>query len=234
MTHQSVRIRAKLQSSVRLGVVPVHLDALLWHALHLKHGDPQLAIEALPDILSQHEGVYQASCMAFGTYPDTLVIATQTATLGVMRSDSDLLANFIHPTRKNGQYSKLQVDGGPYKNRLTKHQTHYAPEVVWDAVGDPEAICALLNFYVLAVGLEANRGFGAVRHFTWEAKTCDESWIDGNGNLTRVLPERMAGELLQITPNATQRLTSDTTPPYRNLEPEPCIAPVRVRRILLD
>lgn len=233
-THRPVRIRAKLQSSVRLGTVPVHLDALIWHALFLKHGDPETAAHELPTVLAQHEGIYQASCMGFGIYPNAEnLIATQTATLGVMRQDSDLLAEFIHPTRKDGGYRKLMVEGGPYKNRLTKYKTHYAPEVVWDARGAPDAICDLLNFYVLAVGLEANRGFGAVNHFTWEPKTSDESWADANGNLTRVLPTRIAHTLLQEPADATRHLISATQPPYRNLNTEPCIAPVRVRRIPL-
>ncbi|KXS55436.1 MAG: hypothetical protein AWU57_215 [Marinobacter sp. T13-3] len=235
MTHQPIRIRAPLRSSLRLGRIPVHLDALLWHALFLKTGDPDAASERLPTLLAQDQGVYRASAMAFGIYPNQApVIATQTATVGTMRKDTDLLPELMHPNGRKGKYSKLQVEGGPYKNRLTKYPTHHAPEVVWDAVGDGDAICHLLNFYVLAVGLEANRGFGAVGTFQWDAMNEDHSWRTAEGDLARVLPESIAAEVTGTTPDATRKLLSTLTPPYqRDNMTEPSVAPVRVRRIEL-
>src|SRR5690554_7431432 len=117
MTHQHFRVRAPLYTSVRLGRFPVSLDGLLWHCLFLQTGDPDAALSRLPDILSVREGVFRASSLRFGVYPTSLLIATQTPTTGTMRPDTDLLPEQFHPTGAKGKYTRLVVDGGPYKNR---------------------------------------------------------------------------------------------------------------------
>lgn len=235
MTHSCIRIRTPLRTSVRLGRFPVSLDGLLWHALFLRTGDPDKARDQLGDLLSVDQGVFRASFMGFGTYKNERpLIATQTPTLGIMRPGTDLRSDQFHPTGLKGFYKNLQVLGGPMKNRLEHHRTYHAPEVYWDAVGDPEAICQLLNFYVLAVGLEANRGFGSVGTFQWEALAEDSSWLAEPGLLARVLPERLAKPLLQEDFRQSKPVMAQATPPYRSGATEACLMPPRIRRTTLN
>ena len=232
MTHTPIRIRAELHTSVRLGKIPVHLDALLWHALFLKTGCPESASDQLPSLLAESEGVYRASSLGFGTYPNERpVIATQMVTLGVMRQDTDMIPELMHPTGRKEKYSKIQIEGGPYKNRLTKYPTHHAPEIFWDAIGDGVAIGKLLNFYVLAVGLEANRGFGSVGEFQIEELKHDHSWVTETGELARVLPYRIIENLKSVQVDTTQRIVGRAKPPYHHQNNlETCVTPARVRK----
>lgn len=234
ITHQPARIRVELQTSLRMGRFPVALDGLLWHALFLKTGCPDAALEKLAGLVSSEQGVFRASAMAFGIYNGSKhLIATHNTTVGTMRSDSDLQPEQFHPTGRRRTYPKLQIEGGPYRNRLNRYQTYYAPEVCWDAIADAETVCDLLNFFVQGIGLEANRGFGAVSRFRWEPMDTDSSWKDANQTLTRVLPEPLARQILDKPINERDRTLAQTTPPYRNTAMEPCVAPPRIRQFKL-
>lgn len=187
----------------------------------------------LGDLLEEEGGTFKASSMAFGIYEDSRVIATTHSTVGAMRSSSDLSSDMFKPNSRNGRYSRLQVEGGPFRNRIASHETYYAPEVLWHAVGDGDAICELLNFYVLAVGQEANRGFGSVGPFSWEVADEDRSWIDSDGRPARVLPVKLFQDLGGDV-NQYEVLMAQPYPPYRNGESIECIPPARVRRQLLS
>lgn len=231
MTHQPIRIRTQLHTSVKLGRFPVSLDGLLWHTLFLRAGNQEQAKVGLKALLAEDQGIFRASSMGFGVYPNERpLIATQTPTIGVMRPDTDLLPEQFHPTGKKGKYTKLLVEGGPYKNRLNKHKTYHAPEVYWDAVGDGDAICDLLNFYVISIGLEANRGFGSVGRFRWEVMEHDLSWQVDGATLARVLPEYIANNILDCDIDDRLRVMAQTTPPYRMNALTPCVMPPVIRR----
>ncbi len=234
MSGQSFRIRVPLNTSLRLGRLPVSLDGLLWHCLFLKTGDPDRAREALSALLSQDQGVYRASALRFGVYPGgKTLIATQTPMVGVMR-EHDLLKEQFHPTGRKGAYTRLVVNGGPFKNRLNKYETYHAPELTWDAVGnDPDQVCRLLNFYVQAVGFEANRGFGSVGSFRWESLPEDTSWLDEEGQAARVLPVPLWEQVSGEPSDTVQTIMAQTTPPYWGESDTLCVAPPRVRRIQL-
>lgn len=219
---------------MRIGQFPVNLDGLLWHALFMKTGDPDKAIAHLKQILEQESGVFRASSMGFLTHYENrgALIATRVSRTGTMRSDTDLLPNQFHPTGRNGNYTKLQVEGGPYKNRLTKHDTYHAPGIYWDAVGDGDTICTLLNFYVFAIGLDANQGFGSVGPFSWEEMQTDSSWQADSHTVARVLPVYIAKEFLGEEDIPLDRLVmAQVYPPYRRGKNELCVAPPRVRRL---
>jgi hypothetical protein len=210
------------------------LEGLLWHACFLRASEEGAATDALADLIAHENGVFKASGLAFGVRPDHRIIATTTATVGTMRSEADLGRDKFHPTGRNGKYTKLQVEGGPYKNRLAKHDTLYAPEVVWDAVGNGDDICRLLNFFITNVGQEASRGFGSVGRFQWSPLENDFSWKAEDGQLARILPvsiyRRDFGE-----PLPHQRVAAQTRPPYRQGHPTvESVAPARVRRIVIQ
>lgn len=237
MNHEPIRIRALLRTSIYPGRHPVNLDALLWHACSLKTGHAkavhaEAALEKLNTLIDQANGVFRTSSMAFGVYTSKqTLIATQTTTVGIMRPDTDLQKHWMHPTGRKGKYSKLQVEGGPYKNRLNTAQTYFAPEVFWDAVGNGPAICELLNFYVLAIGRDANRGFGSVGFFTWEPRSQDTSWVTQDRQLARILPETVANDVLpdDMTRN-TPKAEAEARPPYRQQRLVPCFLPIPIRR----
>jgi hypothetical protein len=236
MKFEPARIRAPLLTPIRLGQIPVGLDKLLWHSLFLRMGEEQGALKQLDSLLDRQGQLFRASTLRFGTYPDNTLIATTTTTLGVMIPEKDLDPTLFHWKKWGGKYTKIVINGGPYKNRLTKNATHYAPEVTWDVVGDAKRICQLLNFYVTAVGRDANRGLGAVGRFSSEPLHQDTSWFDETGQLARVLPASIVEEKTKIRPPQTSLIQGCLTPPYRGPDStvsEPCVAPARVRKIRL-
>ena len=230
---QAIRIRAPLQCGMRVGRFPVALDGLLWHSLFLKTGSEARALRGLCEYLSKTESVFRASALLFGVSRSQRLIATQWATVGAMRPGVDLSPDQFHPTGRKGKYTKVQVEGGPYKNRLTTHDTYHAPEVLWYAHGDGEGICKLLNFYVQGVGLDAQRGCGSVGRFSWESMEEDFSLVDAQGAPARIIPVSLYDSLIG---RATGRLTiqAQTEPPYRNNPTVECVAPERIRRVILN
>jgi len=236
MKFEPARIRAPLLTPIRLGQIPVGLDKLLWHSLFLKTGDEQSAVRQLDSLLDREGQIFRASTLRFGTYRNNPLIATTTATVGVMMPEKDLDPAMFHWKKRAGHYQKLVLDGGPYKNRLAKNDTHFAPEVTWDVVGDAKRICQLLNFYVTAVGRDANRGLGAVGRFSSEPLDHDTSWFDETGKPARVLPATIVEERTTIRTPQSSLIQGCLMPPYRGPEStvtEPCVAPARVRKIRL-
>jgi len=236
MSHTSFRIRAPLLTSIKLGQFPVALDKLLWHCLFLRHGDQARAREELDRLLSREGQVFFASTMRFGTYSGAPLIATSTPTVGVMRAESDLSPNQFHWKKRGGKWTKILLDGGPYKNRLSKSQTYFAPELTWDAVGDGRKVASLLNYFVTGVGLDANRGFGAVKGFDLEETDQDTSLFDEEGGVARVMPVSMYEKRTSKSPHPDDLVHGCLMPPYRGQDStieEMCVAPERVRRVRL-
>jgi hypothetical protein len=206
---------------------------LLWHCLFLQSGDADTAAAKLSDVLGSKDGVFQASTLRFGTYANAPLIATQTPIVGSLSQHTDLLKEQFHPNGRAGKYSRLVLNGGPFKDRLEKHNTYHAPEVTWDGIGNPTLAADLLNFFVHSVGLEANRGFGSVGRFTWETLETDTSWIDEDGKPARVLPETAWSTIAPEGGAEPVRAPAQCIPPYRNEKNLPCVIPERIRRIRL-
>lgn len=236
MNHKSFRIRAQLLTPVRLGQFPVALDKLLWHCLFLRYGDEARARDELDSLLHREGRVFFASTLRFGTYNGSPLVATKSATVGAMRAEADLDPSQFHWKKRGDKWAKIQLEGGPYKNRLAKFETYFAPELVWDAVGNGERVSSLLNYFVTGIGLDANRGFGAVKGFSAVSLEQDYSLFDEEGQVARVIPASMYEKQTKKKADPADLIRGCLVPPFRGLqatEEELCIAPERVRRVRL-
>lgn len=235
MKKVNFRVRAKLKTPMKIGQYPVSLDGLLWHCLFLKTGCESSASKKLAEIIDSKSGVFKASALRFGIYPSKPVIARTESITGSMRQETDLAPDQFYMNKRGGKYPRITQEGGPYKARLEHHKMHHAPEVTWDAVGDPIEACKLLNFYVHAVGVNSNRGMGSVGTFWFEKIDSDTSWVDEENQLARVLPIKLFEEcggdkkVLFMEVNSAQK-----APPHRKIKAEQCAIPARVRRIRLQ
>ena len=161
------RLKAKLRTPVILGKNPVNLAGLLYHCCLLHTCEEDKAAELLCLLLDQSHGVYHGSNMVFAVSFESPLIATTISTSGQMRTGHDLSPDKIKPNGARGAYSKVQVEGGPYKNRIENHPSYSCKEVYFYGKGDAEKVFYLVNYYVNALGMYANLGIsGAIEY--WE------------------------------------------------------------------
>ena len=221
----------------------LRLDGLLWHCLFAHYGDPEKAVDALPDFLETTPGgYYKASTLAFATQGATLkpgysegiidnVVAVNRATTGIMRSGSDLSPELFAPNSSNGKrYVKVQVKGGPYKNRLDTHPCLHADKVLFHGVGEGNKIADLIDFYIPALGVNANIGFGTIGAVSCRPTANDYSLIDHKGRPARPLP---VSDYQALSERPAQQGPAILNPPFRDQSEVLCALPERVRKFQL-
>ena len=229
----------ELKSPLLVGKNSVRLDGLLWHCLFLHYHNPSWAQDALSEFLkmSEHRKYYHASSMQFGVLGNLQtesglvydnLVATQRATVGVMRQGSDLSPQLFKPNGRNGKYSKLNLGGIPYKSRLVKHSTHYSRYVVFHGVGKGEEIADLISFYVPAIGVNASMGFGTIGKVFVKEIESDLSIIGSDGVIARSVPVDDPMVQSVISPRIDKAIL---IPPFRNQEPVLCVVPERIRKL---
>lgn len=233
------QIVIELKSPIVVGKNSVCLDGLLWHCLYMHLHNPDLAKDALSQYLklSKDGNYYHASSMQFGYLGEVRVqdgyvydnlIATQRATVGVMRQGKDLSPTLFKPNGRNGKYTKLNLGGIPYKNRLVKHSAYFSRYVVFHGLGHGKQIAELIQFYVPALGVNASIGFGTIGKLYVKELATDLSIIGVDGKPARAIP---------LNDTVVQNIDSPRIenailiPPFRNQETVPCVIPDRVRKL---
>lgn len=225
-------IKIRLLTPMIVTRYPVTLDSLLWHTLFLHYHNEQTATDHLSDYLHQTDGVYHASSLYFGVTPQQTLIACNYVTVGVMRPGKDLHPDLFKPTAKNGEkYTNVIVEGGHYRNRIGKHNAYYAPYLVFYGNGNSENIAAMFEYYLLAIGKEANRGVGQIGAINVKEINVDRSHLDEKGHVSRPLPVDLYTKLTGDIPVQTQDLAM--IPPYRTHSRQACIVPERIQKIIL-
>lgn len=239
-------LRIQLRTPMELGRYSVRLDGLLWHTLYLHLGCPVKAQEALSDYLADVKNdfgqrYYKASSMAFGlmgilnTGKQEVVeslLAVTRAKVGVMRDGSDLSPERFKPNGGAGKrYKRVVTDGGAYKARLNKNPAYFANHIVFYGVGKGDEIADLMQFYVGAVGVNANSGSGTIGDISAFNVENDFSLVDQFGLPARPLPTT------DYTPKNGKDIPIEDCiliPPFREQTLHTCYVPERIRKIQLS
>ncbi|MNG45800.1 hypothetical protein D3C79_36400 [compost metagenome] len=133
------------------------LDGVLFEALSKRY--PEQSDEQLRNTMLNHLayhqdwGVYHASSAAIGIDDDNGLVASS-----YTRNDSllnKLSTDLFSPNKRGGKYSKVNLSGGPTKQRLVSRPAYAVPYVAFDGFGDPWSIKTLLETYVLGIGYDA-------------------------------------------------------------------------------
>lgn len=241
-------LTVELKSPLVFGHNPIRLDGLLWHCLFLECGCPDKAKERLADYLAFNGRIYHASSAGLGVIRQPMLLddggdnqaelvpdvhALNRTAIGSMGTESDLNEMSFLPNgvRKNQPYIKVMVEGGPYINRLNTFKAYWANALVFHGAGQGGAIADLLGFYLSAVGVNANIGFGTIGKVKAKAIPNDLSLIGANGQVARPLPIDSA-----VQPTDPKKHTikpAILTPPFRDQEPVNCYLPSHVRTFQL-
>lgn len=244
MAMNPFRLTIELNTPMQVGKYSPRLDGLLWHTLFSHLGCPVRAVHSLSDFLqitgSSGNEYFKASGMYFATVkpqPGQKVIDSlvghKTAKPGVMRPGIDLSPNNFKPTGKRGNsYTKVQVLGGPYKNRLDSKLTYYASHVVFDGVGKGEEIADLIRFYIPAIGVNANNGAGTIGDIYHSQLPVDTSLVDASGLPARPIPIEDFSALSDAPISRTGEAI--LVPPFRDQKSVNCVLPERIRKTVIS
>lgn len=231
MTHSHVafRLALRLRSPVVLTDFAPTLDALIYEALSQQSpaASRQELLDEIQEYLSFHAelGVFHGSSMRFGLTPEHGLLAASYTRVDGM-TDSKLNSAMIGPTGRNGRYSRIVLAGGPTKKRLRSMPAYTAPFAIFDGYGSPWRIKALLEFYVMGVGYDAqNVQMGAFDQVTVVLLDEDVS-IMNSGAASRPLPAScgLTGEPGE----------SPLQPPYYQKDKAKIVAPTKVRADMLE
>lgn len=218
------RLKASLRSPIIVGKNPVNLAGLLYHCCLLHTCDEKNAADLLASLLLKSHGVYHASNMVFGVSFDSPLIATTISTSGQMRPGCDLSPDKVKPNGSKGTYSKVQVEGGPYKNRIEKHQSYSAQEVYFYGNGEADRAFELVNYYVNSLGMYSNLGIsGAIEHWEVNEMNDDHSFFMPNFKNTdeKILINRLPTHALQSS-KWKKQICNLTPPFYKQDNEEEC------------
>ncbi len=225
--HEPFRMVMKIGSPVILKSHPPSLDALLYAAMSAHWGSEVNVLEKMKDLLrwDAEGGFFHASSMRF--------VVTNKATLtaaNAYRTDhikNKLTSEMIAPNGQSDTYSRVVVEGGPYKTRMTQRNAYCAPYVMFDGNGDREQVTALLNYYLCGVGYDAqNNAQGEVIDIESFDMGIDTS-ISLNGQANRCIPVEHA-HIKNIT---GQQGLNRIVPPYYQGDLVAVVMPDRVRTI---
>jgi hypothetical protein len=226
----SFKLRAKLKSPVVIGKRSPNLAGILFHVCFLHTGCELKAGVMLATLIKQTDGVFHASDMMFGVTLQQNLIATSYATVGVMNTTSDLTPCQIKPNGQRGTYAKVQVEGGPTKSRLKKHDAYYANSVVFHAYGDHQKIVKLLNYYMPSVGLFAN---GSVEDWFAIELDDDQSFYFKNHASDVIQINRVpVNGSLDKRLNDISEVAALAPPFYKAAQHVECVMPNRINKIL--
>ncbi|GAA4648604.1 hypothetical protein GCM10023116_08730 [Kistimonas scapharcae] len=223
-------------SPVTLRRHALHLDGLL-SALCFRHtGCPEKALGMLKELLLWNEhGFYHASAMAFGVTPEQTITAQTRHSVGRMRHGTLLHESLLAPIKINRHgenvYRKVNINGGPERNRLNRWNACHAPYLVFHGVGDVDHIGALTAFYCSRVGVNSNAGSGTVQGVYARAIDDDLSCIDGGGGVARNLPVSWFNDNGINIPVARTRYLPVTAPYWSNHNACKAVEAVPVEKI---
>lgn len=183
-----VRILLTIASPIELPKFPIHLDALLYWALH------ELGMDSkkLDEILKQTDGIYHASALRNIRTPTTpLVAATNShvTTSNWPEYDGALMEKYLSRkgVEKLREVKKILLKTGTYRRKVSIQNALKVAQVEFHAVGNPELIQWLLESLGF-IGLANKQGFGEISSVWIEEIEHDLSWFDEEGKLARILP----------------------------------------------
>ena len=226
MNMRPFRILMKIGSPIVLKTYPPSLDGLLYSALEAHYGRRGDLIEKMKAQLTWNEaGFFHASSMRFVVTNKTTLSATTVHRTDYMKNK--ISSGMVAPTGHQGSYSKVTVQGGPYKTRLTQRNAYCAPYVTFDGHGDSKAVTELLSYYLCGVGYDAqNNGQGEVTDIITFDTDADLS-ISTNAVANRSLPEPYAKSIGITGMQGYNRII----PPYYQGDPIEVVMPEHVRTI---
>ncbi|ELX1985396.1 hypothetical protein ONI83_004836 [Escherichia coli] len=206
------------------GIAP-SLDGMLYEALSQALGtdDPLIIRTRLREILlfSKELGVFHASSLTFGITPEQGINAVSSIRCDRF-NDEKLSSSMFRPRSWAGKFTRIQLEGGPTKQRLTERPAYAAPYYVFDFVGDRDLVLTLLTIARVGVGYDflsaANGEFTDVRIISLDK---DTSINAGENRAARPVPVS-AG--LQGIPGR-----SPLVPPYFTGEKANVFLPAPVR-----
>lgn len=234
----------ELKTPIVLGSHPTRLDGLVWHCLYLETGCPEKAKDLMKEYLCLGVDIYHASSLAFAVKmtkqqvrlgeesgdhasKEHALIALTRSTIGSMRAN-DLDSRFFKPFggRNGDTYPNLMVSGGPYLTRLREHKAYWSDGLVFHGYGEGNRIASLLEFYLGAVGVNANIGFGTIGSVSSTDIDDDLSVVGSDRKPARPVPVNhpCVGELDK---GAIEEAI--LTPPFRHTHSAQCYMPDRVR-----
>ncbi len=229
-TFQAFRLALPLKTPVVLTDFAPTLDALVYEALSQR--SPAASREELLQEMrtylqfNEQYGVFHASAMRFGlTLQRGLTAATYVRT--DRHTPEKLSSEMFAPNGARGKYTRLQLAGGPTKNRLREMPAYSAPYAVFDGFGNPYAIKSLLEFFVLGIGYDAqNRQMGAFDDVHIAPDLEEDSSLLLSDTANRPLP---ASSGVKGVPGLSPLL-----PPYYLPEKQSVVTPQRVRSELIS
>lgn len=240
LPHKPFRLVMQLISPVVVTDFAPSLDGVLYSVLeaHLPNSTTRERHSYLDQLLTKHEaGMYHAGAMRLGVsaaYQNGQDRSRGVTIAHYVRADSmarsKLKSEYYAPfgRRAATPYPKLQVAGGPYKNRLTVREAYAAPFIVFDGLGDGPRIRDLFEHYLMGVGYDAdNANAGAIGEITLVELNTDQSLILPDGSANRCLPVALARACGVSGKQTDNRLC----PPYYQGERVPVVAPDRIRII---
>lgn len=183
-----MQITMDLLTPIIVGEYPVVFDGLLWAMFEAHLHCSERAKVALSQSLLYTDGVAHASSMAFATRAGETIIARDAPMVGRM-SEDDLDADKIAPYgKKLNPYPKIQLQGGPTKNRLDLYRAMWSPQIVFYANGDVRTINKILQFYCRNIGQRAEAGYGQVCNIAVTQIEQDQSLLTPESEAARPLP----------------------------------------------
>ena len=172
----------------------IHLDGLLSNVCYRHTCCSGKALKMLDDLLlfDNRHGMYHASSMALGVTAEQSIVACTRHYIGSMKSGKQLRSDIISPTKTTAkgyeQYRKVNVQGGPERNRLSRHQAYYSPYIIFHGVGDIAKIDRLVQFHCARIGSNAGSGAGTVDNINMREIDTDLSIVDSHGQIAKNLP----------------------------------------------
>lgn len=182
------RLIYRLVTPIILGEYPITLDALAYAALFARSGDEEWSRAQLQNYFKLTDNVLHASAMAFGRTRQRSLIACAVPAIGGLRSARDFNSAFIKPYGRDGTYSKVKIEGGPYRFRIDSYRGYWAPFVCFDFCGSRELIEPLLDNFVIGIGARAQIGAGQVVSPQFLPLDRDISLFDIDSEPARPLP----------------------------------------------
>lgn len=228
-TFQAFRLTMLLQTPVVLTDFPPTLDALVYEALSQRFPDASTdeLLNEMKSYLQFNEeyGVFHGSSMRFGlTMQHGLTTATYVRT--DRHTPEKLSSDMFAPNGSRGKYVRLQLAGGPTKNRLREMPAYSAPYAIFDGFGDPVAIKALLEFFVMGIGYDAQNSQQGAFNDVHITPLEEDSSLILSDTANRPLP---ASSGISGLPGISPLL-----PPYYSPAKEHVVAPQRVRSEMIS
>lgn len=197
--HKPFCLTANLLTPLVIKRSSINLASLLYHACWLHTHDQQKATELLNSLLVRTDGLHHGSNMTFGVKPSSPLIALELKTVGRMVQETDLSKSLLLPNGRGNKYIKVITNGGVYKTRFETHKAYHSSMVHFYGNGDGYAIAELLNHYVGALGVYANRGSGTISEFTCEPVKDDWSITRPKANGSNELMRSIRADFASTT-----------------------------------